>query len=359
MITPTRVRRAASSAALVLMMAASMAPPAGAATVSEPVLDHLIGPLGLAVGDEGTIYVGEAFAGQLTSFDRKGRRTVLYQSDGSSVSGVDAGGKGHVVFTETIFPEFNEDEPPETRLVRVLPNGKTSTVASLSDYEAQVNPDANQRYGFVDLSAECLGQLPPELQPYSGIVESNPYAVKIHRGGYLVADAAANAILHVAANGRVSTVAVLAPVANLVTEEAAAEFGLPPCTIGQIYYGEPVPTDVEVGPDGSYYVSILPGGPELPGNGEVRRIDPATGQVSTVASGLTSAVDLAVADDGTIYVAELFAFRISRIVGATPEPHANAPFPSALEIDRDGTLYAAVGAFFEQPPFGSVVRVEP
>lgn len=359
MVTASRVRRAASSAALVFVMAASMAAPADAAELSEPVLDNLVGPLGLAVGNEGTIYVGEAFAGRLTSFDRKGRRRTLYQSDGSFVAGVDAAGKGQVVFTETVFPEFDGDDPPETRLARVLPNGKVRTVASLSDYEARVNPDANQRYGLVGVSADCLAQLPPDLQPYSGIVESNPYAVSIHRGGYLVADAAANAILRVSRNGQVSTVAVLAPVPNLVTQEVADELGLPACTVGQIYYGEPVPTDVEVGPDGAYYVSLLPGGPELPGTGEVRRIDPATGQVTTVATGLTSAVDLAVAGDGTIYVAELFGSRISRVAGSSVQPYADAPFPSALEIAGDGTLYAAVGAFSEEPPFGSVVRVRP
>ena len=355
----TRVRHVVSAVALALTMTMATAAPAGAATLSDPVLDGLMGPLGLAIGNDGTVYVGEAFAGQLTSFDRHGRRTTLYQSDGSFVAGVDAAGKGNVVFTETVFPELNEDEPPETRLARVQPNGKVRTIASLSDYEAQANPDAGQHYGFVDMDAECLAQLPPDLQPYSGIVESNPYAVKIHRGGYLVADAAANAIVHVARNGRVSTVAVLAPVANLITDEVADELDLPECAVGETYYGEPVPTDVEVGPDGAYYVSLLPGMPELPGSGEVRRIDPATGQVTTVASGLTSAVDLAVADDGTIYVAELFGFAISRVVGGVVEPHAEAPFPSAVEIDRDGTLYAAIGAFFEEPPFGSVVRVLP
>jgi hypothetical protein len=78
-----------------------------------------------------------------------------------------------------------------------------------------------------------------------------------------------------------------------------------------------------------------------------------------VASGLTSAVDLAVTGDGTIYVAELFGFTISRIVGGVVQPHAGAPFPSALEVARDGTLYATIGAFFEEPPFGSVVQVLP
>lgn len=352
-------RRAGSAVALALVMAVSTTAPAGAASLSDPLVDGLIGPLGLAVGDDGTIYVGEAFAGQLTSVDRQGRRRVLYQSDGSSVAGVDAAGKGHVVFTETIFPEVNEDGPPETRLARVLPNGKVSTVASLSDYEAEANPDAGQQYGFVGMDAQCLEQLPPFLQPYSGIIESNPYAVKIHRGGYLVADAAANTIVHVGSNGQVSTVALLEPVAHVVTEEVAGDRGLPECVIGETYYGEPVPTDVEVGPDGAYYVSLLPGQPELPGSGEVRRIDPATGQVTTVASGLTSAVDLAVADDGTIYVAELFGFSISRIVGGVVGPHTGAPFPTALEIARDGTLYATVGAFFDESPFGSVVQVLP
>src|SRR4029078_7683754 len=83
--------------------------------------------------------------------------------------------------------------------------------------------------------------------------------------------------------------------------------------IGKKYASNPVPTDVEIGPDGDYYVSTLPGAPELPGTSKVFRINHETGELSVVAKGLTSATDLAVADDGTIYVTQLFAFSLAMI----------------------------------------------
>ena len=67
-----------------------------------------------------------------------------------------------------------------------------------------------------------------------------------------------------------------------ITREAARQFGLPTCTIGKTYAFEAVPTDVELGPDGMLYVSVLPGGPEDPSlgaRGAIYRVSPATGAV--------------------------------------------------------------------------------
>ncbi len=48
--------------------------------------------------------------------------------------------------------------------------------------------------------------------------------VAIVPGGYAVADAAGNSVLRVGKNGRVSTVAVLPPVEQLITAETVAQF---------------------------------------------------------------------------------------------------------------------------------------
>lgn len=351
---PLRPLRAAAAGAVTLAMMVGGAPPARAAEVSEPVVDGLVGPLGLAVGTDGTLYIAEAFAGRLTSVDKKGRRQVLAQTE-AFVGGVDASGKGQTVFTTTLFPE--EGAAADTTLSRVTPQGKTSTLASLQAYEEAVNPDEGSVYGFVDASEECLEQAPPFTHPYGGIIESNPYAVTIVPGGYLVADAAANAILKVGANGRISTVAVLPPVPQEIDADTAEQFGMPACA-GEVYLSEPVPTDVEVGPDGSYYVSSLPGMPELPGTGSVWRIDPRVGEPELVAGGLTGAVDLAVAPDGAIYVAELFADRISVLRDGAVSPLVELSSPGAVEIARDGTLYATTGVF-DPEGNGSVVMITP
>jgi len=345
-------------------MAVVMASPASAETafgsVSDPIVSGLIGPLGLAVTDNGTIYVAESFGGQLTRVLPNGKRTVLFQSAGASPNGVDTTALGRVVMTLTLFPENPEGPPDDTTLVEVRPNGATTTLASLLDYEETNNPDGGQMYGFLNLPAGCEAKLLPEfgfLLPYSGIVESNPYKVAtLSPFSFAVADAAGNDILRVNRNGSISTVAVLPSIPQRITLGAARDLGLPLCTVGRNYISEPVPTDVEVGPDGMWYVSALPGGPELPGYGSVYRVNPQTGGVRLVSRGFSGAVDLAVADDGTIYVAELFANRISSISNGTAAPVVDVFSPGAVEITSDGTIYATTGIF---GPAGDVVIVRP
>lgn len=337
-----RERRATAVIAVVVATVALLGSPANAATVSDPVVDGLISPLGLAVGADGTFYIAEVFAGQLTAVGKDGSRTTLYEGQ---VTGVDAVGKGNVAFTESVAPEA--DAPPsDTTLSRVTPNGKSKTLASLLAYEEEVNPDGDVTYGFIDPTEACLQQLPPFAgeQPYLGIVESNPYAVAIDGGSHLVADAAGNSIVKVSANGqKLTTVAVLPPVPVTFGAEAAAEVGAPDCA-GLEYLGEPVPTDIEVGPDGHYYVSTLPGFPEQPGTGSVWRIDRATHALTEVATGLTGAVDLAVAPDGTVYVAELFADQVSKIVEGAPVTVAEVNMPGAIEATRDGRIFVTTNA---------------
>ncbi|MFA9430776.1 ScyD/ScyE family protein [Egicoccus sp. AB-alg2] len=345
-----RLRRG-TAAGLGAVLALSMALPAGADTVVTPVVEDVAMPLGLAIGEDGTIYVAEAFFA-LTTVDRDSNRTTRYEG---AVGGVDATGKGNVAVVGG----------GPTQLTALQPSGRTSFVASLEDHETAVNPDGGVRYGFVDADEACqaeLGAIADFLVPYDGIVESNPYAVAVAGGEWFVADAAGNTIVRVGRNGRVSTHAVLPPVPVTFTQELvdgiAEQYGiaLPSCVVGQRFLAEPVPTDVEVGPDGDLYVSSLPGFPELPGMGGVFRVDRRSGAASSVATGLTGAVDLAVAGDGTIYVAELFAGRISAVSGGAVSTLVEVDSPAAIEVARDGTVYATTGAF---GPSGAVVTITP
>ena len=49
--------------AAVLALLVPMGAPAAAATVSDPIIEGLAGPLQLAVGSDGTVYVGQSFSG--------------------------------------------------------------------------------------------------------------------------------------------------------------------------------------------------------------------------------------------------------------------------------------------------------
>jgi hypothetical protein len=365
MATGTRMRAAAVCAVAVAMLGTSVGP-VGADPTMTTVADGLVTPLGFDVSTNGTIYVGEAFAGRLTAIGRDGARTTLVDAAPAAIAGVAVSGND-VSFTTTVFPE--EGGAAATSLSRVTPAGRVTQLADLQHFEETHNPDADATYGFLDeVPEDCeLPDFPPRT-PYTGIVESNPYAVAIDGSDRLVADAAGNSIVRVRRNGSVSLVAVLPPIVQTITPFGAAFGELPDCVVGLRYAGEPVPTDIEVGPDGHYYVTSLPGFPEELGAASVWRIHRSTGALSLVADGLSFAVDLAVSQDGTIYVAELlsdvatFTGRISAISGGTVSTLVDqVPFPGAIEIQRHGdreTIYATIGVLDEQVG-GSLVTITP
>jgi hypothetical protein len=312
----------------------------GEPVVSAPLAEGLAGPLQFEVSDRGQVLVGQSFAGTVTTIDRDGTRKDLF--GGVAVDGVSAGRWGSVIYTNS-----NPDEGFAELKIH-LPNGTDKTIADVHQYEATRNPDQHQSYGLQGLTPECAAQLPPDagLLPYQGIVDSHPYAVTPVWGGWLVADAGANAILKVSWWGDVHTVAVLPPQAPItVTAEGAAADGLPACVAGTKFVAEPVPTDVEVGRDG-LYVSTLPGGPEDPGlgaRGSVYKVNPWNGSVKQIATGFAGAVNLAISPWGQIYVSELFGNQVSTIVHGQPQPVVSLPSPSGLEWSR-GKLYVATSS---------------
>jgi hypothetical protein len=97
--------------------------------------------------------------------------------------------------------------------------------------------------------------------PAGGPVDSNPFGILAEPGARIIADAGANALLRVAANGDVSTIATFP--ARPVRSTGA------------------VPTDVVAGPDGAYDFSELTGVPFAAGAAQIYRVVP--GAPATVA----------------------------------------------------------------------------
>ncbi|QTE28927.1 ScyD/ScyE family protein [Pengzhenrongella sicca] len=304
------------------------------------VAEGLAGPLSFAVGGRSTLYVGQAFSGALTVL-AKGKDPIdLVSSPGTDIAAV-AVDHGGLTWAESVF---GEEGVLSAVVKHRTKRGVVSDRADLLAYELANNPDAGSTYGFQGLAPECAALVPPFLQSYTGLIDSHPYGAAIGRYGTYVADAGSNALLKIDYRGRVSTVAVLPGKTVQVTAEAAAALGIDACVVGADFILEPVPTDVEIGPDGKLYVTSLPGGPEdgsLGANGSLYRVNPQTGAVQLVATGFAGATGLAIAPNGTMYVAELFGGQVSAVSRyGTVTPFASLTEPAGLEWAR-GRLYVS------------------
>jgi hypothetical protein len=69
--------RAGAVCAVAVAMLGTSVGPVGADPTMTTVADGLVTPLGFDVSTNGTIYVGEAFAGRLTAIGRDGERTTF------------------------------------------------------------------------------------------------------------------------------------------------------------------------------------------------------------------------------------------------------------------------------------------
>ena len=349
------------------VLAVTTAAPVSAAHISDPLASGLAGPLSLAVGHDGTLYVAQSFAGMLTAIDPDGtRRTLATVGEGGDIAGVDASRKASVWYTTTTFGETGT---VAAQLRRLASDGGDKKNADLWEYEQTVNPDGHVRYGFSDLPDGCTDvPVPGGATGYTGILDAHPYAVAIRPGGFrVVADAGGNSLVQVNPNRTIRTIAVLPPqpleitaeVREIINEIIAGEGGppLPECVVGSTYLFEGVPTDVEVGPNGQLYVTTLPGGledPRLGAQGSVYRVSPKSGSMKRLGTGFAGATGVAVSPDGDVYVAELFGGRISKLVDGGPQTVAEMPLPAAVEWAH-GKLYATYDVFGD----GKIVSITP
>ena len=361
--------------------------------------DGLNGPFGLDVEGR-TAYVAESDAGKITKVDLcTGRqRTAVDDLPGpTSVAVVD--GLLAIVTGESGGPPEedgdggdgpNGDEPPVamaavrdddvrrgdhgrrhhrggwdhrngtvdplggSALYRARPGGDARLWADLLKFELKRNPDGQRQFG-------------PNGEPLDAL--SNPFDVLAHgRGGVLVADAGANAVLKVSRKGHVSKFFV-PPVIN-----TGACAGMPnndPQHTGC----DPVPTGLAYGPRGTIYVSTLTA--EVPGEGRVYVLDARSGKVRRVISGFDGPTGVAVGDHGELYVSEVLhgapqtdgppppgfdpstVGRIVKVGWYGERECAAVTMPTGLDFE-DGKLYASawsIAGFLGIQDAGQVVQV--
>ncbi len=349
----------------VLALAATLVTPAQAHRPRDPevVTGGLVGPLTLAVGDRGDVFVTQTFANTLSRVDRRGEVTTVHQLAASPEEGELVGVTYHRGSTYHIETDYT-GEVPTSHIVRTENGVRTVVSDDLWAHEIANNPDRSQRYGITNARGSCLDQLTAfeetagfPIVNYRGIVESHAYQLEVHDGTIYVADAAANAVLKVdEATGAISTVAVLPGKTIKFTAELEAALegqlggmDIPDCIVGKRFTAEPVPTDVQVGWLGGLYVSTLGGsaGEVLPLS-SVYWISPDSKYTFEVAGDMHGATGLEVTPDGTVLVAEMFGGKVSAI------PHGEnaattlfaADSPADVAVDG-GTVYATTGIFGE------------
>lgn len=188
------------------------------------------------------------------------------------------------------------------KLLRILGDNRTMVVADISAFEQANNPDGTT-------------------------VDSNPYGIEAQPSEWAVADAGANALVRARPNGKVSQLAVFAPVT--VTNPLN----------GQTTTAQAVPTSVTRGPDGYWYVGTLTGFPFASGAASVWRVPPEGGTPELCASGFTTIADVAFDPYGRLYVLEISSGL--RIPPVPPPPPLRTP-GKLKRVDACGTTPVTV-----------------
>ncbi|WP_158710343.1 ScyD/ScyE family protein [Streptomyces sp. NRRL F-5126] len=212
--------------------------------------------------------------------------------------------------------------------------GCLTTVADIAAFQA-THPQ----------SPAALGGLPGET-----LYDADPHAMAAYKGGFAVADAAANNVLWVHGSGKVTLLGRLP-----TRPERAPAGSLGPGTPATTINAQAVPSSVAVGPDGALYVGLLRGAPAVPGTAEVDRIVPGHAP-QPVVTGLTRVSDVAFDSHGRLDILESStagggdgttsagALLRASVHGSTPVkatdlgvPGLNSPV--GLAIGKTGTAY--------------------
>ena len=319
------------------------------------VMSGLDNPRGLAFGPEGALYVAEAGrggggpcrvsplgvrlcygpSGALTRLWHGAQRRIVMGLPSYVSPAGDATGPHDVSFQDgsayitiglganpAVRSAFGAVGPLFGTLVQTASRGRWHVIADVSAYETAANPDR-------------------------GLIDTNPYGLLARPGERIIADAGANALLRVASDGSISTLAVFPPTPPPIRDS--------------------VPTAVAVGPDGAYYVGELTGAPFLAGTARVFRVVPGA-PPQVFLQGFKTIIDLDFGPDGSLYVLQYAALgvqglggpgNVTRVApnGARSLVAIGLSQPTSLVVGRDGSIYVSNRG--SSVGIGEVLRIEP
>ena len=371
-------KRRATGALVAMALAMSMIPlmalPAAAVSTPQVVATGLNGPYKLTQGPNG-IYVAEAGTGGetcITTTSPDGAEVQACSGTTGSVTLISTGGQSRpvtglasVALGEEIIGAAAVDFDSSNRMhvaIGLGGNAATRDLLGIDELGTLLRiPDSGDPVIVADLVAfeeanDPDGELPGVEGP-----DSNPFGLAFDGTDALVADAGGNTLLRVKSDGTTTVEAVFAPM--LVD---------PPPFIpapGQIPM-QAVPTAVEVDAQGDIHVANLTGFPFQVGAASVWSVD--GGVATAVETGFTNIIDLAVADDGTMYVLEFASNSLLAPEGPAASlvqvrtdgtrktllHGSELPVPGGVAVGDDGMVYLSVCTLCG-PGQGMVWRIDP
>lgn len=277
--------------------AVQMPPPPAYAEV---VATGLANPRGMAFGPDGALYIAESGVGgegpcatgpegDTQCYGTSGGVTKVMNGTAERVvnglasiaapGGMQATGPNDVSLSgDNLYVLIGLGGDPATRVdvnagaeqfgyLMAVDGNEVHPVADVAGYETEANPDG-------------------------GALDANPFALQMNvDGGALISDAGMNALLALASDGSLSTLAVFP------SENAKAPDGseIP---------SEAVPTGIATAQDGSTLVGQLTGFPFPVGGARVFSVPAGGGEPGIAYDGFTNVIDVAAAPDGSVYVLE-------------------------------------------------------